>query len=157
WSHPLPAAGVGGLAATAAFVVVSGRDAADQNDLFVCLDPITGQSLWELSYPEPLRLDYGNSPRATPTIADPLVYLLGAGGQLTCVDLDTGEAVWKRHLVNDLGGERPTWGYGGSPLLVGNRLIVQAGGNRNPIVALDAANGELLWSGPAQQTGYAAP
>ncbi len=157
WQFPLPSPGVGGVAATNDFVVLSGRDATDQDDLFVCLDPITGTQLWQLQYPAPADLDYGNSPRATPMIADPWVYLLGASGQLHCVDLDSGEVLWKRHLVDDLKGERPIWGYGGSPLLKGRHLIVQPGGTQFPIVALDTENGDLVWHGEAGQAAYASP
>jgi len=157
WQSPLPGPGVGGIAATDDFVVVSGRDASDQDDLFVCLDPTTGVKLWELQYPAPAELDYGNSPRATPMMEDPMVYLLGASGHLHCVDLDSGEVRWKRHLVDDFQGERPEWGFSGSPLVVGDRLIVQPAGNSHSIVALNAQNGELIWHAPAEQSGYAAP
>ncbi len=69
-------------------------------------------------------------------IADPWVYLLGAGGQLHCVDLDTGEIKWQKHLVSDLQGEMPPWGYSASPLLKDEKLIVQQpGGSEHAIVA----------------------
>ncbi len=157
WQSLLPGPGVGGIAATSDFVVVSGRDASDHDDLFVCLDPTTGVKLWEIQYPAPMELDYGNTPRATPMIEDPLVYVLGASGHLHCVDLDSGEVQWKRHLVDDFQGERPDWGYSGSPLLVADRLIVQPGGTSHSIVSLNAKDGELIWHGPGEQTGYAAP
>ncbi len=51
WAHPLPSSGVGGVAANENFVVVSSRDAKDKQDLFICLDPVTGTELWRLSYP----------------------------------------------------------------------------------------------------------
>ncbi len=66
---------------------------------FVCLDPVSGGELWRLTYAAPGQLDYGNSPRATPLIADPVVYLLGAMGDLHCVDIDSGDVRWHKHLV----------------------------------------------------------
>lgn len=157
WRLPMPSSGVGGVSATDSFVVVSGRDSADKDDVFVCLDPVAGAELWRLQYPAAQSLDYGNSPRATPLIDDPWVYLVGAGGQLHCVDADNGEVKWKRHLVDDFKGERPQWGYGGSPLLNGERLIVQPGGRDHGIVAIDSSNGELVWKSATDQTGYASP
>ncbi len=157
WGFGLPSPGVGGVAASENFVVVSSRDATDKLDQFICLDPVTGTELWRLEYPSELNLDYGNSPRATPLIADPWVYLLGAGGELHCVDLDTGEIKWRKHLVSDLQGEKPPWGYAGSPLLVGESLIVQPGGNEHAIVALQAETGEAIWHTQAEQTAYASP
>jgi outer membrane protein assembly factor BamB len=157
WRFPLPASGVGGVSATENFVVVSGRDRDDKEDVFICLDPVTGTELWRLQYESLQTLDYGNSPRATPLIDDPWVYLLGAGGQLHCVDMDSGEVKWKRHLVDDFQGERPQWGYGASPLLLSNRLILQPGGKDQALVAIDAKNGDLVWAATAEQTGYASP
>ncbi len=157
WSCPLPSEGNGGVAATHDFLVVSSRDARDQRDLYVCLDPVTGSELWQFSYASKLNLDYGNSPRATPLIADPYVYLLGAGGQLNCLDIDTGEVVWQKHLVDDLQGERPPWGYAASPLIVDNKLIVQPGGDEHAIAALDPKSGAVIWFSQADQSAYASP
>jgi outer membrane protein assembly factor BamB len=157
WRFPLPASGVGGVSATESFIVVSGRDRADKEDVFICLDPVTGTELWRLQYASELMLDYGNSPRATAQIDDPWVYLLGAGGHLHCVDLDSGEVKWKRHLVDDFQGERPEWGYGASPLLLSSHLIVQPGGRDHALVAIDPKSGELVWHAAAEQTGYASP
>lgn len=157
WAFPLPSSGVGGVAATEDFVVVSGRDAKDKRDRFVCLDPVTGTELWRLEYASELDLDYGNSPRATPLIADPKVYLLGAGGDLHCVDLDSGEIQWHKHLVADLLGEKPPWGYAASPLLMGVVLIVQPGGSEHAIAALRADTGDAVWFTKAEQAAYASP
>lgn len=157
WPFPLPSSGVGGVSATDNFVSVSGHDSLDKDDVFVCLDPIAGAELWRLQHPAPQSLDYGNSARATPLIHDPWIYLVGAGGHLHCVDADSGEVKWKRHLVDDLKGERPQWGYGGSPLLFDKHLIVQPGGRDHGIVAIDASNGEVAWKATTDQTGYASP
>ncbi len=157
WQVPLPSVGVGGIAADESFVVVSGRDALDKSDRFVCLEPIAGTVLWELEYEAPLELDYGNSPRATPTIHDPYVFLLGAGGHLHCVDIDSGKIRWKKEFVANLHGERPEWGYSNSPIVVGNQLIVQPGGKSQSIAALDLKTGATVWTAKADQTAYAAP
>lgn len=157
WQAPLISNGVGGIAADRNFVIVSGRDATDKRDRFVCLEPISGAVLWELDYAAPHELDYGNSPRATPTIHDPYVFLLGAGGHLNCVDIDSGEVRWKKEFVSDLHGELPEWGYANSPIVVGKHLVVQPGGKAQSIVALDLETGTTVWMARADQTAYASP
>ncbi len=62
--NSLPSQGVGGVSATDEFVIVSSRSADDQQDLFVCLDPVSGAVLWQKEYAAPGQLDYGTSPRA---------------------------------------------------------------------------------------------
>lgn len=157
WQTPLPSQGVGGVAATEDFVVASSRSADDQSDVFVCLDPITGSLLWKVEYVAPGQLDYGTSPRATPLIHDPYVFLLGAFGDLTCVDIDSGGVKWRKHLVKDFGGRLPTWGFSWSPLLVENRLIVLPGGPTCAIASLSTVDGHIQWQSQGDLSAYASP
>ena len=157
WSFPLPSNGVGGVSATEDFVVVSSRDRADKKDHFVCLDASSGLPLWQYEYEAIGDLDYGNSPRATSIIADPYVITLGAFGKLTCLDIDSGEEVWAKHLIRDLGGQLPIWGFSSSPLLIDQRLIVQPGGKDASIVALSLTTGEIEWKTPGRPAAYASP
>ena len=157
WETPLPSQGVGGVSATADFVVVSSRSSDDKQDVFVGIDPVSGAVLWQKEYAAPGQLDYGTSPRATPLISDPYVFLLGAMGDLHCLDIDTGEVKWHKHMVKDLGGVLPIWGYGWSPLLVDVHLIVLPGGPNCSIAALAGETGQVVWQTPGQPTAYASP
>ena len=78
-------------------------------------------------------------------------------GHLHCIDSITGEIRWKKHLIDDLGGKLPIWGFCPSPLLVDGRLIVQPGGPSSSIVALDAATGETFWATAGKKAAYASP
>lgn len=157
WETPLPSQGVGGVSANADFVFASARSADDRQDLFFCIDPVSGAVLWQKEYAAPGQLDYGTSPRATPLISDPHVFILGAMGDLHCLDIDSGEVQWHKHLVKDLGGALPIWGYGWSPLLVDDRLIVMPGGPACSIAALSPEDGKVLWQTPGQPAAYASP
>jgi outer membrane protein assembly factor BamB len=157
WRHELPAEGIGGVAATDEFVVASSREANDKADLFEVLDAETGLSLFKLSYPSEIELDYGNSPRVTPVIYNGCAYCLGAQGQLHCLDLETGVVLWKQHLVDDLGGKMPQWGYAVSPVFVDDQLIVQPGGLESSWVALTPKTGSVLWRAKGRQAAYASP
>lgn len=157
WRAVLPSDGVGGVAAAEGVVVLGCRDPADTDDLFLAFDAQTGQPLWQHSYPAEGKLDYGNSPRATPLIHEGLVYLFGAFGHLSCVDLAAGAVVWQRNLATDFGTPPLDWGLTASPLLLGERLIVQPGGLRGSIAALDPYTGETVWASGAAPPGHASP
>src|SRR5207249_925926 len=104
------------------------------------------------------KLDYGNGPRSTPTIAGGRVYALGALGHLHCLDARTGAVVWSRDTVKDFMGRIPTWGHACSPLVDGKRLIVQVGGQPGAcLVALDLATGKEVWRSLADRPGYSSP
>ena len=139
------------------FVVVSSRDREDRQDVFSCLDAQTGVAFWQHAYIAPGNLDYGNSPRATPVIVDPFVMVLGAFGDLHVLDLESGDIVWKKNLIRDLGGSLPQWGYAASPIVVDEKIIVQPGGANSSIVALDLKTGGIVWQSSGRPAAYASP
>lgn len=155
WEITLPSDGVGGLAVAKGCVIVSGRDALDQKDLWTCLDATTGSAKWSLAYPASGRLDYGNSPRATPLIDGDHAWLLGAFGHLHCVRLEDGQVEWSLNLSTRFQMPILTWGLSGSPLLVDGRLIVQPGGQKGSLVALNPLTGDLIWSASGLPPGHA--
>jgi outer membrane protein assembly factor BamB len=158
WEFPLPSEGIGGIAASDELVVVSSRDANNNRDVFLILDPDTGALIAKHDIDSTGSLDYGNSPRATPVIGPELVYLLGAFGNLVAFDPLDGSVRWESHLVQRLGGKMPTWGYCASPLLVDNLLVVMPGGPDCAIAGLDSSTGQVLWKSPGTTgASYACP
>lgn len=145
------------MAATEEFVIVTSRDKSDASDLYVCLDSETGLKLWELTISCKGELDYGNSPRATPIITEDRAILLSAFGELRCVDIETGETVWSKHLIDDLGGALPIWGFCPSPILHDGLIFVQPGSAEASIAAIKLEDGEVAWSQPGEKAAYSSP
>jgi outer membrane protein assembly factor BamB len=96
----------------------------------------------------------GAGPRATPTVHDGRVYTLGATGLVNVLDAATGALVWSRDAAADTGTDVPGWGFAGSPLVVGNVVIVALDGQ---LAGYDAASGERRWLGPPGGAGYSSP
>ncbi|MFN7877338.1 MAG: PQQ-binding-like beta-propeller repeat protein [Pirellula sp.] len=154
WRFPLESNGVGGVALSQDIVMVSSRDYQDRSDLFLALDAETGVELFRHQYPSTLSLDYGNSPRSTPLILEDQIITLGAGGELAALDLESGKPLWTKHLVKELGGKMPAWGYSASPIVYENTLIVQAGGPNSALVGLNLETGEVVWRTSGRQAAY---
>ena len=154
WQSDLPSDGLGGLAASKRIVVVSCRDPLDENDLFIALDTRTGKRRWQVQYPAMGSLDYGNAPRATPVIHGDRVILLGAFGQLACVDASSGIEYWRRDLIKDYSVTLPTWGFCGSPLIDGDRVIIQTGVPAASLVALSLETGGEVWRSAGSDASY---
>jgi len=159
WSATLtlPSGTLGGVAVTDQKVVVGDRDALDQKDIFRCFDAVTGKELWTYEYIAPCELDYGNSPRATPLIADGAVFTLGAAGHLTKLNLADGKKLWQILLPSKFSAPSPAWGHCASPLLVDGKLIVLPGGKEASVVALSPSTGEVIWQTPGNQAAYSSP
>ena len=156
WKQVLFNEGLGGVAVAGDRVVVGDRDSADQEDVFHGLDRATGERVWTVRYPAAGKLDYGNSPRATPLLHDGRAYLLGAFGHLHCVRLSDGRIEWQRHLRNDFHADAElVWGACSSPLIVDGRLIVNPGAREASLVALDPATGTELWRSAGAPPAFA--
>ncbi len=113
--------------------------------------------------------DYWNQgPSATPSVDDSRVYALGGQGILVCVDAADGKEIWRKDLPQDLaavvsmiGGAaaKNGWGFTWSPLVDGDRLILQVGSPRGNLAALDKRTGKVLWfsKGLTEEASYASP
>jgi len=154
WKRALAAPGMSGPAATRELVLLAERDPFDTRDVFRCFRASDGETLWAFSYDAKGCLDYGNSPRATPVLVKDRAYVLGAHGELHCLNLKDGTIVWRRHLVADLGGVLPVWGYCSTPLVLNDRIIVNPGGAQSSLVALNRHTGDVLWRAPGANAAY---
>jgi ABC-type phosphate/phosphonate transport system substrate-binding protein/outer membrane protein assembly factor BamB len=155
WRKPLHRAGLGGIAANDKLVLLGDRDLSNANDEFRCYAAADGELLWTLQYPAAGKLDYDNTPRATPLIHEGCAYFLGAFGTLTCVDLESGLTIWQKHLIEEFAPDtKLVWGLCSSPLIVDDKLIVNPGGADASVVALDPFSGELVWKSPGAPHAY---
>lgn len=136
-------------------MLVPDRDLADSADVFRCFEAASGKESWTFRYPAIGKLDYGNSPRATPLVHGEHVFFYGAFGDLACVELKTGNPVWQLNLRDEFEvTSKMPWGLCGSPLIDDGRLIVNPGGKLAALVALDPASGEVVWKTPGRPAGY---
>ncbi len=155
WTLDLSAPGLGGVAATADYVICSDRGLNDTADQWKCVTAADGKEAWTHLYPCKGELDYGNSPRATPLVFGDLVFTLGAFGHLSCLKLKTGDLVWELNLPDEFEvKDAPKWGACSSPLVADGKLIVNPGGKDTSLVALDPKTGKVLWKSPGKAAGY---
>ncbi len=123
----------------------------------LAFDVKTGEKLWEYAYDRPYSISYAVGPRCVPTVDGELLYWMGAEGDLVCLQVETGELVWRRSLVDDFGAEIPIWGCAGHPLVDGSLLYIMVGGQGQGVIALDKRSGEVQWKSLDTKMGYAPP
>ncbi|MEX1228833.1 MAG: PQQ-binding-like beta-propeller repeat protein [Planctomycetaceae bacterium] len=142
---------------------VAGMNAVTQeqqgeNEIVVCYDLSTGDIRWRHRNAANFReVTGGDGPRATPTIHNNRVFSLGATGILNCLDLDDGTRLWSRNILDDAGVDNRNFGMAGSPLVVGEQVIVSPGGQNSTLVSYDAASGGKLWQGGNADASYSSP
>lgn len=126
----------------------------------VCLDARTGKDIWKFDYPTAYDDDFGfdEGPRATPTIDSGFVYTYGADGALHCLQLADGKKVWNVDCKTTFNAEKGYFGRACSPLVEGELLLINIGGNDGAgIVALNKSTGKLVWKASQDEASYSSP
>jgi outer membrane protein assembly factor BamB len=154
------ARGIGnGYAGTA---IVDGRlyTAGDIDDKTVvsALDDRTGELIWQT---ENGRAYTGSAPnaRVVPTYNDGKLYHLGGGGDIACLDAESGRKLWTRNIIDEFGCRHPHWGLMDAPLVDGDRVVLCIGSPDVALAALDKRTGKTVWktTGIDAVRGYSAP
>jgi outer membrane protein assembly factor BamB len=124
-------------------------------EFIVAFDVATGKEVWATPHGSAaFRNDRGDGPRGTPTIDGDRVYVLGGNGDLSVLEAKTGKILWSKNVLKEFGGSNIRWGISESPLVLGNKLLVNAGGPGASIVALNKTNGSVLWKSQSDEAGY---
>jgi outer membrane protein assembly factor BamB len=107
----------------------------------------TGTILWHVKVGKAGAPGWGGfaGPRTTPTIDGGVVYTVGQYGEIVAVRVADQKVLWTQHLVDDLGGPLPEWGFSESPLVDGEKVLVTPGGPRGTLAALDKKTGSVIW------------
>ena len=123
------------------------------NDILYCFEADTGKQIWKKSYPCPLfKKDHEGGPAATPTVHGDSVYTFSKNGDAIRFKAATGQIVWHKNLNKELGLKHPTWYFAGSPFVIDNLVILNAGTNG---IALNKADGSVVWKSGTSAPGYA--
>jgi outer membrane protein assembly factor BamB len=140
------------------FAVAGGRlytlGAREDREHVIAFDVASGKRVWDAPHGQRFSNDRGDGPRGTPTVDGTRVYAFGASGDLTALEAASGKVAWTVNVIRDFGGQNITWGLSESPLIVGDRIIVSPGGPGSSVVALNKADGKLIWKTETDRAGY---
>jgi outer membrane protein assembly factor BamB len=125
--------------------------ARGDTEYVVAFDAASGKRLWETAHGRRFSNDRGDGPRATPTIEGDRVYAFGASGDLSVLDAASGKVHWTVNVLKQFNGSNIQWGLSESPLVLSDRILVNAGGT---IVALKKTDGTAIWKTEGDEAGY---
>lgn len=154
-------AGLAGIVTQGPRAYTLGNRPGSDLDTVYAFEAGSGAVIWTHAYACP-SVNYTNNisphgPASTPTLAENRLFTLSREGHLRCLDLGDGRPVWTTHLIADLGGRRPKYGYAGSPLVRQGTVFLDVGGAETSTVALEAATGRVRWRAGGGPAGYATP
>lgn len=154
WKTPIPGNGwsspvidQGKIYLTSA-VPVEGSETKDQSLRVMCLDAASGEIVWN---EEAFLQDGSKTPKIhgknsyaspTPIVAGERIYVSFGHEGVAALDR-AGKFLWRNRDLT----YKPVHGNGGSPVLVGDKLIYSIdSGSERRVVALDSQSGKLMWS-----------
>jgi len=132
------------------------HDRVGENEIVHRLNIDTGAQIWQHSYFSGYQDSFGmgNGPRSTPSINSGLIVTHGAQGIIYGIDITTGKPIWVRDLKKDFQSPKGFFGRCSSPLVVGDRVIFDVGGNTVGVVAFSLTSGKTLWSSKPYGNDY---
>ena len=165
WKRPI-GAGWGAFATCGDHAVT--LEQRGDNEIVACYSLQSGEPEWSVAVPTRHETVLGGvGPRSTPTIHEGIVYTTGATGWLHGIVGATGQVLWKKNILAELGIDAAAhaaavaWGRAGSPLISGELVIVPAGGPRSDgavsLVAFDKNTGQQRWTAGSEQISYCTP
>lgn len=157
WQRPV-GSGFAGVAVAGGKVVLFHR-VGDQ-ELVEAMDARTGVPLWKAGFATDYvsTISEDNGPRCVPVIHAGAVYVFGAGGNLHSLALDSGKTRWSRAVNEDFKVPEGYFGAGSSPLVEGDKLLVNVGGRSGSgIVAFSLSDGKTVWKSTDEAASYSSP
>lgn len=156
WTRDI-GAGFAGPAVSAGKLVLFHR--VNNRETVEAMDAATGKTVWTFDYATSYRDDFGfdEGPRAVPVIAGGRVFTHGADGWLHGLDFASGRKLWSVDTRRVFEAPKGYFGVATSPLVDGDRVMVNVGGKTGGIVAFDAATGRTLWTSTTDEASYSAP
>ncbi|TDU81882.1 outer membrane protein assembly factor BamB [Prosthecobacter fusiformis] len=154
-------AGFAGPVVTGGKVILFHREGSDMTTEAV--EAKTGKVLWRSTYVTDYVDSFGfdNGPRSVPAVANGRVFTHGPEGRVTALDLKTGKEIWAYDTASAVNSQPGFFGRAPSPLVVGDKVIIVAGGSLDDkpagMIALDTATGKLVWNSTGDEAGYASP
>jgi len=136
-----------------------------------CLSAATGDEVWKDSYASDVPTGYGAGggrfigPRATPTVANGRVIILGANGMLSNYDAASGQLKWRKDAFV---GKVPGFYTSSSPIVIDGLCIAQLGSGGGEgarpgdtelgaMIAFDLMTGDEKWRASEASPTYASP
>jgi len=162
WTVRLPGYGQSSPVVWGNRVFVTAVSGPEKEHLHVlAINLADGQTVWQRDFEGTQRVPDGDTVSRgapTPCVDAERLYVMFESGDVFALS-HAGETLWQRSLVREYGEFKGPHGYGSSPLLADDKLIVQVcHGGPSYVLALDQATGENRWKADhPSQTGWSTP
>ena len=133
------------------------HDRIDDKENLTAYNIDTGQAIWRFSYNSNYRDDFGmsNGPRSTPSVSRGVIVIHSPEGIVHAINSNDGKLKWSINLMHQFGSPKGFFGRCSSPLILGDKVILNVGGEKAGIVAFSLVNGKTIWQSKSYGNDYA--
>ncbi|WP_321995317.1 PQQ-binding-like beta-propeller repeat protein [Draconibacterium orientale] len=115
----------------------------DTMDYLTAINP-DGSFKWQVAYGRSWNKSFPDT-RSTPVVEDSRIYVQSGTGQVSCINKENGETIWKVNVDEYFHGEYHIWGNSETVLICDDKVIVSPGGKETSVVALNKITGDKVW------------
>ncbi len=128
-------------------------------DYVIAFDAESGAEQWRFKIDSTYVGHSGShdGPLSTPVIEGNRIYALGPKGQLFALNATDGETIWSKQIIDDYQARIPTYGFSTAPIIDGDVLVVETGGDGTTISGINKNTGDLLWAAGTDTVQYQSP
>ena len=155
WKIDLPDRGAGSPIVSGERVFLTSASEDGRKRSLLCFDRSDGRQLWEQTVEFGEDTTHVKNPfgSTTPAADGERVVVWHSSAGLYCYDF-AGKKLWSR----DLGEFKHIWGYGSSPIIHDDKVLLQCGpGERVFLTAIDLQSGETIWESDQPYEGDKSP
>ncbi len=145
WRVPLGPSYSGPIVSGSRVFMTETRD--ESHEVVRALDRNSGEELWKVEWTGALSVPFfakanGSWIRATPACDGRRLFVAGIRDVLVCLDVTSGDELWRVDFVERFNSPLPSFGTVCSPLVDGEHVYLQAAAS---VVKLDRVTGEVVW------------
>jgi outer membrane protein assembly factor BamB len=158
WERPV-GRGYAGVAVVGERGVLFHR--VENQEVVEAFDVKTGNPSWKYAIPTSYvsGISPDDGPRCVPIISGDRVIAFGVQGNLACLRLADGIKIWAHDTHSEFGVPESYFGAGSSPLVEGDKVIVNVGGAKSEagVVAFSLDTGKPAWHVLSESASYSSP
>jgi outer membrane protein assembly factor BamB len=131
------------------------------DDVIVCMDAVTGKTLWKTVFAEKGRFQQGHKigpMNNTPCVGDGKVFAMGSLGRVYALDAQTGKPLWEVPNITGITLKTPEGFnrfHGNAPVYIDG--VVVMGNQGETLHGFDAKTGAELWKLPGKSRSLIVP
>lgn len=155
WKQPI-GSGYSGVVKSGEQIVSAMADVSLGQEFVFAMSADSGEMLWKTPTGPVMKGANGSfdGPVATPAVDHSRAYHLSPFGILAAYSLEDGHVVWQHDLTKEFTAQGNFYGFGASPIVQRDVVIIPAGSADGAVMGFNAVDGKVLWKAGSDRASF---